>query len=82
MTSRFHLHLLAAACGAAGVAFEIDEDYYRAKHSSLIELGTGWAVAEHGGTGPIMPSGGNNFRVTAQRLARGKVLEAEKIFPR
>jgi polysaccharide pyruvyl transferase WcaK-like protein len=82
LTSRFHLHLLSAACGAAGVAFEIDEDYYRTKHASLIELGTGWSVAEHGSTGPIMPSGGNNFRVTSQRLHRGKALEAEKLFPR
>ena len=82
LTSRFHLHLLSAACGAAGVAFEIDEDYYRAKHASLLELGTGWAVADPTSTDPVMPTGGNNFRVTAQRLARGKVLEAEKIFPR
>lgn len=82
LTSRFHLHLLAAACGAAGVAFEIDEDYYRAKHASLTALGTGWSIAEHGTADPVRPSGGNNFRVTAQRLARGKVFEAEKIFPR
>ena len=82
LTSRFHLHLLAAACGAAGVAFEIDDDYYRAKHASLVALGTGWSIAEHGSDAQVLPSGGNNFRVTAQRLARGKVLEAEKIFPR
>lgn len=81
LTSRFHLHLFAAACGAAGVAFEIDEDYYRAKHASLIELGTGWTIANSSSQSPIMPSGGNSFRMTAQRLHRGKVLEAEKIFP-
>jgi hypothetical protein len=82
LTSRFHLHLFAAACGAAGVAFEIDEDYYRTKHASLIELGTGWSVANPSTQGPVTPSGGNSFRMAAQRLHRGKVLEAEKIFPR
>jgi polysaccharide pyruvyl transferase WcaK-like protein len=82
LTSRFHLHLFAAASGAAGVAFEIDEDYYRAKHQSLIELGTEWSVVKHGSTDPIMPSGGTSFRMVAQRLHRGKLLEAEKIFPR
>lgn len=81
LTSRFHLHLLAASCGAAGVAFEIDDDYYRTKHGSLLELGTGWGVAELGDDTPVTPSGGNNFRVSAQRLHRGKRLEAEKIYP-
>jgi hypothetical protein len=81
LTSRFHLHVIAAACGAAGVAFEIDDHYYRGKHGSVVEL-TGWSLATKDSTEPIMPSGGNAFRMTAQRLHRVKVLEAEKLFPR
>ncbi len=46
LTSRFHLHLLAAASGAAGVALEIDDDYYKAKHASLIEAGTGMVAVQ------------------------------------
>ncbi len=80
LTSRFHLHLLAAASGAAGVAFEIDRDSYRVKHSSLAAAGTGWPVVAIGDAAVPAPAGGHNFRVAARRMHRAKVLEAEQIY--
>ena len=42
ISTRFHMHLLAAAAGASGVALSGRSDYYPAKHRSLIESGSGW----------------------------------------
>ena len=81
LTSRFHLHLLAAASGAAGVALEIDDDYYKAKHASLIEAGTGWSLSSAHDDEVPSPSGGHDFRVAARRMHRAKVLEAEQLYP-
>ena len=49
LTSRYHLHLMAAASGAEGTALEIDADF-RAQHRSLVEAGTGWSVTPAGST--------------------------------
>lgn len=46
ISTRFHLHLLAAAAGAGGVAVSINPDYYATKHRSLIDLGSRWALAD------------------------------------
>lgn len=46
LTTRFHLHFVAAAAGASGTAISIKEGYYDIKHRSLINLGTGWSYAE------------------------------------
>lgn len=46
LTTRFHLHFLAAAAGASGTAISIKEGYYDIKHRSLIDLGTGWSYSE------------------------------------
>lgn len=45
ISTRFHPHLLAAAAGARGVAVSVNRRYYTPKHSSLLELGTGWSLA-------------------------------------
>ena len=81
LTSRFHLHMLAAASGAAGVALQIDDDYYKTKHASLLEAGTGWSVSTAGDDEVPMPSGGHDFRVAARRMHRAKLMEAERLFP-
>lgn len=81
LTSRFHFHLLAAACGAEGSALEVNEDYYRTKHQSLVEAGTGWAVTEAGSTSVTPPAGAGAFRSTAVRLHRAKLGEAEELYP-
>jgi polysaccharide pyruvyl transferase WcaK-like protein len=46
ISSRFHMHLLAAAAGATGLAVSVKPGYYSTKHRSLLELGTGWELAE------------------------------------
>lgn len=46
ITTRFHPHLVAAAGGSWGVAVPISRDYYRTKHTSLLRLGSGWALVE------------------------------------
>ncbi|RSN25613.1 polysaccharide pyruvyl transferase family protein [Amycolatopsis sp. WAC 04169] len=58
ISSRYHLHLVAAAAGAAGLAFSVSRGYYTTKHRSLIDLGSGWTSfdAEEGGT-PDRPTG-------------------------
>lgn len=48
ITTRFHLHLLASAMGAAGTAIGVKPGYYDVKHGSLLELGTGWAYVSAG----------------------------------
>ncbi|SER74316.1 hypothetical protein SAMN05443377_10861 [Propionibacterium cyclohexanicum] len=51
VSTRFHFHLLAAACGIDGTAVSISGNYYSPKHHSLIELGTGWRLVDaHGAT--------------------------------
>lgn len=82
VTTRYHFHLLAAACGAAGTAVEINDDFYRNKHESLLEAGTGWSVTKCGSKTLAEPSLDPQFRVTGGRLHRTKVLEAEKLYPR
>ncbi len=43
LTTRFHLHFLAAAAGASGTAIAIREGFYDVKHQSLLALGTQWS---------------------------------------
>ena len=82
LTTRYHFHLLAAACGAAGTALEINEDFYRVKHASLLDAGTGWSLVPSGSGAAPAPGIDPAFRVTAARLQRSKVLEAERLYPR
>lgn len=58
ISSRYHLHLAAAAAGATGLAVSVSRGYYTTKHRSLIDLGSGWTSfdAEAGGT-PDRPTG-------------------------
>jgi hypothetical protein len=81
LTSRFHFHLLAAACGADGTALEVSSDYYRVKHRSLLDAGTGWSVAPAGDTATPAPSRSVEFPATAARLHRTKLREAEELYP-
>ncbi|WP_188113268.1 polysaccharide pyruvyl transferase family protein [Nocardioides humilatus] len=82
ITTRFHFHQLAAAVGAEGVAIEIDDDYYRTKHQSMADLGTGFAIAPVGTTALPEPAADPEFRIKAGRLQRAKLDEAEAIYPR
>lgn len=82
ITTRYHFHQLAAAVGADGIAIEIDDDYYRTKHESLAELGTGFAIAPVGFDKLPEPASDPEFRLKAGRLHRAKLDEAEAIYPR
>ncbi len=48
LTTRYHVHLLAAARGAWGVVFPARTGYSDVKHESLISSGSRWAMAEPG----------------------------------
>jgi hypothetical protein len=82
LTSRFHFHLLAAARGAAGTALEVSRSYYRTKHQSLLEAGTGWSVTPTGSRQISPPSHSPEFRGAAERAARLKLQEAETLYGR
>ena len=77
VSTRFHPHLVAAAVGSWGLAVPISEDYYRTKHESLVELGSGWSVATDldqplpAGDPPTAPFSGRlpALRATKQRVA-------------
>jgi hypothetical protein len=81
LTSRFHFHLLAAASGASGTALVVDEGYYRIKHESLVESGTGWSLTPAGATTIATPSWDHRFRGVATDLRRAKLEEAEGLYP-
>jgi polysaccharide pyruvyl transferase WcaK-like protein len=82
ITTRYHFHQLAAAVGAEGIAIEVDDDYYRTKHQSLIELGTGFAIVPVGADKLPEPSSNPEYRIKAGRLHRAKLDEAEALYPR
>jgi hypothetical protein len=51
ITTRFHSHLMAAAGGAWGVALA-GSAVIAAQHQSLLDLGSGWALADTGASVP------------------------------
>lgn len=81
ITSRFHLHLVAAACGARGTVIPLS-DYYRVKHDSLVEHGTGWSVATPEQQELPEPTRSLPYRSTAARLHELKQAEADALYPR
>lgn len=46
ISTRFHPHLIAASVGARGIAISVHPDYYATKHRSLVDLGSGWEIAD------------------------------------
>ena len=80
LSTRFHLHLMAAAAGAHGVAVSINSGYYTNKHRSLIEAGSGWALSE-GLQIPATPTEGGFGPLKLQELKQGKEKLANSIYP-
>lgn len=81
-TSRFHPHMVAAAAGAKGVAIGILDGYYDVKHSSLLELGSGWAYASATDDHELpVPSASSAFEEAIVRLANRKRTEALSLYP-
>ena len=79
VTTRFHLHLVAAAAGAAGIAVSVDPDYYSTKHRSLLDLGTGWAYVDTPDQ-LATPTSSPSFTNRVRGLAPRKVREADAIY--
>lgn len=83
ISSRFHVHLLAAATGAKGLALQFGNDYYNVKHQSLLDIGTGWNVLR-------IQDDANNTSLAAERntqfadlsvqLAHQKTDEASSLY--
>ena len=81
ITTRSHLHLLAAACGAAGTAVELNDDYDRVKHAALLELGTGWSVTSLGSTALEPASVSKGFPYKCRTVTQDKLGEAKRLYP-
>jgi hypothetical protein len=85
VTSRFHLHLLAAAAGARGLAVGMKKGYYDVKHESVTALGSGWSLALDSpapdSDGPQIPQGRGALHDNLAALVAQKRAEASKIYP-
>nr|WP_228046412.1 polysaccharide pyruvyl transferase family protein [Saccharopolyspora sp. HNM0983] len=79
LSTRFHMHLVAAAVGAHGVAVSINSGYYTNKHRSLIERGSGWALSE-GLQIPTVPTGGGFSTAALQETQEQKAKLAASIY--
>lgn len=79
LSTRFHMHLMAAAAGASGVAVSINSNYYTNKHRALIERGSGWDLSE-GLRVPDAPGEGGFDRKTLRKLHEEKIKLAYAIY--
>jgi polysaccharide pyruvyl transferase WcaK-like protein len=79
LSTRFHPHLVAAVGGAAGVAVNINGDYYGTKHRSLIERGSGWTLLDTPSV-PPRPQGGGFTADALAALRAGKRAVADRIY--
>jgi hypothetical protein len=80
ISTRFHVHMLAAAAGASGVAVSVNPDYYATKHRSLAALGSNWTVLEDLTQVPDRPSAGGYSADTLAQLRRAKVEVAKAVY--
>jgi hypothetical protein len=84
LTTRFHVHLMAAAAGAAGTVISGRPGYYDVKHRSLLALGTGWRMIEAGDDmrDPAHQATRDPaFPERARSLARRKQALADQLYP-
>ncbi|WDF33953.1 polysaccharide pyruvyl transferase family protein [Arthrobacter agilis] len=85
LTTRFHLHFLAAAAGASGTAIGVRDGFYDIKHQSLIALGSGWTYRDSSAGGDIaLPDHAPAAaRFTSERRTRAdsKRREADALYP-
>jgi Polysaccharide pyruvyl transferase len=77
ISTRFHMHLLAAAAGAAGVAVDVKPGYYTAKHRSLIDLGSSWTFTSNLSVPAQRPTGGFPEAVLDRLRSRKRALARE-----
>jgi polysaccharide pyruvyl transferase WcaK-like protein len=85
LTTRFHLHFMAAAAGALGTAINVKEGYYDVKHASLLNLGTGWsssATADSGVFRSAPEATRPSFKALLDSRMAQKRQEAGALYPR
>ncbi|MGW4396115.1 polysaccharide pyruvyl transferase family protein [Amycolatopsis nivea] len=80
ISTRFHIHMLAAAAGASGVAVSIHPDYYATKHRSLAELGSNWTLLEDLSQVPDRPTAGGYAEETLADFKNSKRKVAEQVY--
>lgn len=80
ITSRFHVHLVGASFGARGIAVNTGLEYYRIKHASLSDLGTGWTVVSADAEWDA-PAVADGFPAKAQEFAKARAAVAHTIYP-
>lgn len=85
ISSRFHMHLIAAATGAHGIALEFRNNYYHIKHQSLLDIGTGWSTldcsdATTSTSAMAHATAQNHFPQKANSLFRQKINEADGLY--
>ncbi|WP_284742346.1 polysaccharide pyruvyl transferase family protein [Amycolatopsis sp. RTGN1] len=81
ISSRYHMHLLAAAAGATGVAVSVSRGYYTPKHRGLIDLGSGWTFSDVDDSEPPARPAGSGFPPDVLRRCRAlKRSVAEAIY--
>jgi len=81
LSTRFHLHLIAAAVGASGVAVSVDRGYYATKHGSLLRLGSNWDLVTDLAAIPKLPTGGGFAPEVLAGHVRRKAEIARQIYP-
>ncbi len=81
LTTRTHLHLVAAASGAWGVAFPVKEGYYDVQHEDLIARGSRWVMGTPGEAAP-QSHGDHGFGRSLEPLVSAKQELAGRIYGR
>lgn len=81
VTTRFHLHLLAAARGASGLALTGRRDYYPVKHESLVQAGSHWALADSCALPDRLVRAGGFPSDTVLELRRRKRALDDELYP-
>jgi hypothetical protein len=79
ITTREHPHLMAAACGAAGVAVELEAE--AGDHAALLELGTGWSLDKPEAIAVEDARVSKGFPYKSRMLVHDKLGEAKKLYP-
>lgn len=80
ISTRFHMHLAAAAVGAGGVALSVRPDFYLTKHRSLTETGSGWTVLDNLDEVPARPSPSGFGADTLSAFRQSKLELAKRIY--
>ncbi|MFI1462676.1 polysaccharide pyruvyl transferase family protein [Nocardia carnea] len=80
LSTRFHMHLVAATAGANGVAIPISSDFYATKHRSLTELGSGWTILDDLDQVPQRPTGTGFDATIIASTRRAKQALARSIY--